>query len=60
MVNLPEDENKNFPKKEEENISKEENKNLNNRNMTCFANEERKSVYYKQRWEKNKLGKGSN
>ena len=57
MVNLPEDENKNFPKKEEENISKEEH---SNRNMTCFANEERKSIYYKQRWEKNKLGKGSN
>ena len=60
MVNLPEDENKNFPKKEEENISKEENKNLSNRKLTCFDNEERKSNYYKQRWERTQLGKGSN
>ena len=56
MLNLPKDENKNLPR--EENLSKEENKNLTNRIGTCFASDEKKSIYYKQRWKKTKLGKG--
>ena len=52
MVNLPEDENKNFPIKEEKNFTKEKNKPLSSGNGIRFDNEEKKSIYFKQRWEK--------